>query len=132
MTCSPSCPVPTADPLWGLAQHPGELGVLVSAPHPAERRLRVVLGEQLRQIRARDVEPGLAGARNKLAGGKGNDCLVGGSRKDDLEAGAGDDTIIAKDGGRDTGSGGPGPDEGRFDPQDAIVSVAFRNFQGGC
>lgn len=69
---------------------------------------------------------------DKISGNKGNDCLVGGKNKDVLKANAGDDTIIAKDSGRDTGSGGPGPDEGRFDPSDDIASVAFRKHKGGC
>jgi large repetitive protein len=42
-------------------------------------------------------------------GDAGNDCLDGGSSKDDFMGGDGDDTLIARDGGRDTGSGGPGP-----------------------
>lgn len=69
---------------------------------------------------------------DSLIGFENNDCLVGGSGKDSLKAGEGDDLIIAKDGVRDTGTGGPGPDEGSFDAQDTIASVQARNHQGGC
>ncbi len=58
--------------------------------------------------------------------------LVGGAKKDVLEGEADDDTILAKDGQRDSGSGGLGPDRGRFDANDAIASIADRQFQGGC
>jgi Ca2+-binding RTX toxin-like protein len=70
--------------------------------------------------------------RDTLLGAGGNDCLDGGSKQDEFSGGADDDKLLAKDGGRDTGSGGPGPDRGRFDAADAIASVAVRSFQGGC
>lgn len=87
-----------------------------------------------------DESRGGAGS-DEIEGGSGNDllfglggsdCLVGAGGKDDMEGDAGNDKLLAKDGGRDTGSGGPGPDRGRFDAADAIASVSNRNFQGGC
>ena len=70
--------------------------------------------------------------KDTLLGADGNDCLDGGAKKDDYSGGDGNDKVLARDGGRDTGSGGPGADKGRFDAADSIVSVAIRNFQGGC
>jgi Ca2+-binding RTX toxin-like protein len=74
---------------------------------------------------------GEAGA-DELLGDDGDDCLVGGSKRDVIEGRADDDTILAKDGAKDAGSGGTGPDRGRFDPNDSIASVQDRTFQGGC
>ena len=70
--------------------------------------------------------------KDALFGADGKDCLDGGAKKDKFFGGAGDDKLLARDGGRDTGSGGPGPDRGRFDAADRIASVAIRSFQGGC
>ncbi len=67
-----------------------------------------------------------------LVGLGGDDCLVGGQGKDAVEGDAGNDKLLAKDGNRDTVTGGAGPDRGRFDPVDRVRSVGSRNFQGGC
>ena len=72
------------------------------------------------------------GGQDSLLGAADGDCLVGGPSRDELLGEAGDDKLLAKDGGRDTGSGGAGPDRGRFDPVDAVASVSDRAFQGGC
>jgi Ca2+-binding RTX toxin-like protein len=74
---------------------------------------------------------------DKLRGHAGNDCLVGDSsvgvhRQDVLLGHGGDDKFLARDGVHDVVRGGPGPDKGRFDPQDDVESVQNRNFQGGC
>lgn len=44
----------------------------------------------------------------------------------------GNDTFIAKDNKKDKVDGGPGPDRGKFDPQDTVSSVANRAFSGSC
>lgn len=72
------------------------------------------------------------GGTDALFGAAGGDCLVGGASRDELFGGADDDKLLAKDGSKDTGNGGAGPDRGRFDPVDAVASVSNRNFQGGC
>jgi Ca2+-binding RTX toxin-like protein len=70
--------------------------------------------------------------KDELVGAAGGDCLDGGAGRDDFSGGADNDKLLAKDGGRDTGSGGPAPDRGLFDAADTIASVANRNFRGGC
>ncbi len=67
-----------------------------------------------------------------LFGGGGNDCLIGGRGRDDLDGVGGNDTFIAKDNKKDKVDGGPGPDRGKFDPQDNVSSVANKAFGGSC
>ncbi|HWC31789.1 MAG TPA: calcium-binding protein, partial [Actinomycetota bacterium] len=78
-----------------------------------------------------DTLRGLGGA-DFLNGGDDADCLVGGTARDDYRGGLGNDTLLARDSTRDTGSGGPDPDRGRFDAVDNVASVANRSFAGGC
>lgn len=73
-----------------------------------------------------------AGGKDLLQGFAASDCLVGGSGRDELEGGGGNDKLLARDGRKDTGSGGPGRDRGRFDAADRIRSMAVRNLRGGC
>ena len=72
------------------------------------------------------------GGSDRLLGEEGADCLIGGPRPDVLRGGDDNDKLLAKDGARDTVAGGAGPDRGRFDPQDVVSSVSFRNHRGGC
>lgn len=72
------------------------------------------------------------GGGDVLLGAGAGDCLVGGPSRDELFGGANDDKLLAKDGSKDTGSGGGGPDRGRFDQADVVASVGDRSFQGGC
>ena len=69
MTRCPPFPAPAGGRGGGLPQRPGERAVRLAGLHPAERRLRVVLGEQLRQPRARDPQPGPPGEQGHVDAG---------------------------------------------------------------
>jgi hypothetical protein len=70
----------------------------------------------------------LAGGRGDdvLVGDAGRDVLVGGAGPDTMRGGRGPDTFRARDGVRDVVAGGPGTDNGRFDPVDSVSGVERR------
>ena len=70
--------------------------------------------------------------RDDLSAEGGADCADGGSGRDDIEGNGGNDKLIARDGARDRVNGGPGPDRGRFDSADRVISVARVDLRGGC
>ena len=70
-----------------------------------------------------DLLTGEAG-NDRLRAGAGRDVLVGGRGSDLLEGGAGPDMFSAADRTRDVVRGGPGDDQGEFDPRLDVVTSA--------
>jgi Ca2+-binding RTX toxin-like protein len=56
-----------------------------------------------------------------LVGGAGNDTLTGGSQADDFDGGTGNDTIVSRDGTRETVACGPGFDRVTADALDVAA-----------
>ena len=63
------------------------------------------------------------GGADLVHGNGGNDVIDGGTATDKLYGDAGNDSIYAKDGVKDTGSGGAGTDKARRDTIDALLSI---------
>jgi len=63
------------------------------------------------------------GGSDTLHGNAGNDTIDGGTAADKLYGDAGNDSIYAKDGTKDTVSGGTGTDRARRDTIDALLSI---------
>jgi Ca2+-binding RTX toxin-like protein len=73
-----------------------------------------------------DVLCGLGG-NDRLDGGGGADVLIGGPGRDSLIGGSGNDTFFARDGARDTVTGGAGRDRARVDQKlDHVSGVETR------
>ena len=63
------------------------------------------------------------GGSDTLHGNAGNDTIDGGTAADKLYGDAGNDSLYAKDGTKDTVSGGTGTDKARRDTIDALLSI---------
>jgi Tol biopolymer transport system component len=105
--------------LWMMsADGSGQRRLLRQPPKAANGRGCTIIGTAVREALAGtprgDVLCGFA-SNDKIAGRGGNDVLDGGAGNDRLDAAAGDDFILARDGLRDTVSGGPGIDRAEID-----------------